>query len=403
MMGWRCIYLLSIPRAVHGVEMAESDRVALYAADGAPHAAILLTGHVRTFDLTAPTLDEFLIKANPGYVFSLFCSTYREREAVSISNRQGQTEQRSINEDELYAVYAPFVPRDRFHAELYRPWDVKSGLPFFNPQHARNKTQAGIKKYRNYLRRIRHSSMFELVKRGYEMIERRAGSFDVIVKFRFDLALKAPFVINRRWVERGLVVLPVQIADGGAGIVPKSLATRPCSRDGSASKRPVWVQDHVGYASPDTFRKFSVNVQKYNLRHTTREQAGHGRHPEHYLAASLEEQNVRVNCDETIRYTVKRPSVKGPPRSEPAPSSDLERPEHCYALRYPDLLRELCHGDARRCDLVALRKHYDRRGRREGRRFGCWNVSQARDVVRPKTTVANDSFLSVAGWWQKGR
>ena len=130
-------------------------------------AAILLTGHVRTFDLTAPTLDEFLIKANPGYVFSLFCSTYREREAVSISNRQGQTEQRSINEDELYAVYAPFVPRDRFHAELYRPWDVKSGLPFFNPLHAEDKTQAGIKKYKNYLRRIRHSSMLELIKRCY--------------------------------------------------------------------------------------------------------------------------------------------------------------------------------------------------------------------------------------------
>ena len=83
--------------------------------------------------------------------------------------------------------------------------------------------------------------------------------------------------------------------------------------------------------------------------------------------------------------------------------SAASRPEHCYARRYSDLLLELCHGDTRRCDLVALRKHYDRRGRREGRRFGCWNVSQARDVVRPKTTVANDSFLSVAGWWQKGR
>ena len=64
MMGWRCIYLLSILRAVHGVEM-----------DGAPRAAILLTGHVRTFDLTAPTLDEFLIKANPTYTFSIFCAT----------------------------------------------------------------------------------------------------------------------------------------------------------------------------------------------------------------------------------------------------------------------------------------------------------------------------------------
>ena len=167
MMGWRCIYLLSIPRAVHGVEMAESDRVALYAADGAPRAAILLTGHVRTFDLTAPTLDEFLIKANPTYTFSIFCATYQEREAHAITSRQGKTEQRSLDEDELYAVYAPFVPRDRFHAELYRPWDVKSGLPFFNPLHAEDKTQAGIKKYKNYLRRIRHSSMLELIKRCY--------------------------------------------------------------------------------------------------------------------------------------------------------------------------------------------------------------------------------------------
>ena len=44
-------------------------------------AAILLTGHVRTFDLTAPTLDEFFIKANPTYTFSVFCATYQEREA----------------------------------------------------------------------------------------------------------------------------------------------------------------------------------------------------------------------------------------------------------------------------------------------------------------------------------
>ena len=71
---------------------------------------------------------------------------------------------------------------------------------------------------------------------GYEMIERRAETYGVIVKLRFDVALKTPLVINRRWVERGLVVVPVQIADGGAGIKAKQLATRPCSRDGSASK-----------------------------------------------------------------------------------------------------------------------------------------------------------------------
>ena len=74
-------------------------------------------------------------------------------------------------------------------------------------------------------------------------------------------------------------------------------------------------------------------------------------------------------------------------------SSDLL----CYARRHPDLLRELCHGDARRCDLVPLRKHYDRIGQREGRRFGCWNVSQA--VVQPNTTVANDSVLPSGVAW----
>ena len=56
--------------------------------------------------------------------------------------------------------------------------------------------------------------------------------------------------------------------------------------------------------------------------------------------------------------------------------SAASRPEHCYARRYPDLLRELCHGDPRRCDLAAPRKHYDRSGQREGRRFGCRNVSR---------------------------
>jgi len=64
--------------------------------------------------------------------------------------------------------------------------------------------------------------MFELIKRGYLMIERRPEQYDVIIKFRFDLGLKAPLVFNERWIERGLVVLPVQIADGGAGIVPRA-------------------------------------------------------------------------------------------------------------------------------------------------------------------------------------
>jgi hypothetical protein len=144
------------------------------------------------------------------------------------------------------------------------------------------------------------------------MIERRPEAYDVIIKFRFDLGLKAPLVFNERWIERGLVVLPVQIADGGAGIVPRALATRPCSKDGTASQRPKWVQDHVGYASPATFRKFSVNVQRYNLRKATRAHPGQARNPEHYLAESFKEQKVRMNCDASIQYTVKRRYIKPP-------------------------------------------------------------------------------------------
>ena len=281
---------------------------------GGSRAAILLTGHVRTFDLTAPTLNEFLVQANPGYAFSLFCSTYREREAVSIRSRQGPTEQKSLDEDELYVPYTSFIPRDRFHAELHRPFDIKRGLPFFNPQRAKtlSKNQTKNSGYRNYLRRMRHSSMFELIKRGYEMIERQAEIYHVVVKFRFDLGLKALLVINRGWVERGLVVMPVRIADGGAGIQPRVLATRPCSTDGSGKKRPSWVQDHVGYASPGTFRKFAVNVQRYNLRHTSPQKAGVARTPEYTLAGSLKEQKVDLTCDPTIQYTVKRRYLERP-------------------------------------------------------------------------------------------
>ena len=90
------------------------------------------------------------------------------------------------------------------------------------------------------------------------------------------------------------------------------MATRPCSKDGSASQRPKWVQDHVGYASPATFRKFSVNVQRYNLRKATRAHPGQARNPEHYLAESLKEQKVRMNCDASIQYTVKRRYIKPP-------------------------------------------------------------------------------------------
>ena len=70
--------------------------------------------------------------------------------------------------------------------------------------------------------------MFELIKRGYLMIERRPETYDVIIKFRFDLGLKAPLVFNESWIERGIVVLPKQIADGGAEIA--SAAPRRLSR-----------------------------------------------------------------------------------------------------------------------------------------------------------------------------
>ena len=95
-------------------------------------------------------------------------------------------------------------------------------------------------------------------------------------------------------------------------VLTRALATRPCSKDGSASQRPKWVQDHVGYASPAIFRKFSVNVQRYNLRKATRAHPGQARNPEHYLAESLKEQKVRMNCDASIQYTVKRRYIKPP-------------------------------------------------------------------------------------------
>ena len=56
--------------------------------------------------------------------------------------------------------------------------------------------------------------MFELIKRGYEMIERRPETYDVIIKFRFDLGLNEPVQTEEpRGLRRAARVGPV-----GAGI-----------------------------------------------------------------------------------------------------------------------------------------------------------------------------------------
>ena len=55
-----------------------------------------------------------------------------------------------------------------------------------------------------------------------------------------------------------------------------------------------------------------------------------------------------------------------------------ESADACYANRYPDLKRRLCRGN--NCDAPALREHYARHGRREGRRY-CPAVARVAFVV----------------------
>lgn len=43
----------------------------------------------------------------------------------------------------------------------------------------------------------------------------------------------------------------------------------------------------------------------------------------------------------------------------------------CYAQRYPDLFEGFCHNDPHQCDWVALQRHWDDAGYKEGRTMGC--------------------------------
>lgn len=193
--------------------------------------AILMAGHPRTYNVTAPTLRAMVIEANIDVDFHIFALAYTGTGATPRT---------------LRAAYGEVVPMDRLGLRFVPDKAVEKLLPKplrSLPVHATRRDRA-----RSWI-----SSMFGAVAAVHAMARAHelhyGRRFDAILKLRFDLSILRPFVLNfdlvratgNGWLP---VVVPARMAPGNSNLLLRQLRTRPCDLDGRL--RPTWCAASLG-------------------------------------------------------------------------------------------------------------------------------------------------------------
>lgn len=210
--------------------------------------AILLTGHARTFNLTAPTLRSMLVDVNSQFDFFVFALAYRngQRKPTLTSNLQPPVLTNYITPKILRATYKQVVPLDRLTVHVVSERAVEKLLP----KQLRSPSEDAS---RHEKARAMISMMFRMISsahsmvRDYEVNYRRR--FDVILKLRFDLALLRAFILKPALVAPNRtapqskhlwlpIVVPEKMAPGDSQYLLNQLRTRPCDIDGLL--KPRW-------------------------------------------------------------------------------------------------------------------------------------------------------------------
>ena len=281
--------------------------------------AVLLTGHLRTYERTAPSL-KLLVRED--YEFDLVVATYKTQDAKQPRFRDKtkhstDPEQRVSSDDVLraytqnwQAVWVHIFDEDEIGAIL--PRDIRRHAPHLkvNDDHLVQ------------VNRVKRS--LALVQQGIWMVQdlavKRKVPHTLVVRLRPDIQLLRPFPLDdavaiasssvlaasqRRLQEsfpgrrrRNVVIVPTTYDPrGGLNIRAAQLTTRPCARN--ASLTPTWVQDHVAVAA------FRPMLTYANFYHAYLKKGIFSGHVETSLAKYLKPL-LRVSCLDSIQYTVVR-------------------------------------------------------------------------------------------------
>lgn len=214
-----------------------------------PCVALLLTGHMRTFEQTKKSIIRHLLRANLKECdFDLIVATYLNQDAAKPRINDKSTHSTSVDSvvswQLLYAAFQEFNAwrATRFH--VFREDEIGAILP----RNIRRQSPAiaRIKKPEHLEQVNRIKRALALVQQGVLMVQdlerRRKRPYDVIVRLRPDIELLRPLMVNAailKLVGFNVLVVPATYdARGGLQIRASQLVTRPCAKNGTL--RPRW-------------------------------------------------------------------------------------------------------------------------------------------------------------------
>ena len=251
----------------------------------ANRAAVMLTGHARTYDLTASSLRERVIKENADFEFWIFALTYSDRDKVRGHDVSKHTrlDKPGPTKEDLERTYGPRVIAkivdEAFIAQQVRP--------------------------RTNRHKFRVSMMFKLIACAFSMVrtfERRMRQpFSVVLKLRFDLKLLTPFRLRVHPAADGhRLIVPHHMDSGPSRLAPSQIRTRPC--DALGRQRPTWLQDHLAYGNSASMALYANGTDLFAELHALKIYGN----AVVILASFMAAMNVSVFCDPSLRYTILR-------------------------------------------------------------------------------------------------
>ena len=237
--------------------------------------ALLMAGNVRTHDSCAPSIRKHLLEHtyNDRWRFEIVALAYKERFGKAIHRdavSKTWTRGKDVTDLDIRKHYTTWP----CHVKIVDEEAVKKSIKRPPSPHF-----------------ARFTYMFRMLRDTYIFMD-SLGTFDGVVRFRFDLKLLAPFKLHN-FECANCVVVPGRMQPGPAAM---HLGT-------NCGGGRLWVQDHVAYGGRNAMRAYFVDTyEKYDRG---------GRPPrqkqvEAHLASVLKEKGVSVKCDTSIKYTIVR-------------------------------------------------------------------------------------------------
>jgi len=308
-----CLSIGAVECVTRDVNSLTNERTAAYdpacGENGRMCVAVLLTGHMRTFEKTSGALHAHLLRANSDRCdFDLIVATYVNQDAneprLNDRSRHSTTAAENMTWERIDAVFTrrfDWWRARRYH--IFREDEIGAVLPRDLKRQAPHLSRFKQPQHVAQIGRIKRS--IALIQQGVIMVrdlaESRARGYDAVLRLRPDIELLRHLYVDAELlglVRSKILVVPATYDPrGGLQIKASQLFTRPCARN--ASLTPTWVQDHMAIG---TLGAMWIYARFY---HAYLKPEIFAPHVETALAKYLAPL-LPVGCLNTIRYTIRR-------------------------------------------------------------------------------------------------